>query len=67
MELGPEISLENVLMTYKSDFYTHISAVCVYAHEMGADCYSYMPILREYHAKCDETVPLLNEFCIPIK
>lgn len=66
-ELGPEISLENVLMTYKSDFYTHISAVCVYAHEMGATCYSYMPILREYHAKCDETVPLLNDFCIPVK
>ena len=67
IELGWDISLENVLMTYKCDFYTHVSAVSVYAHEMGATCYSYMPILREYNNKCGDVVPLLDDFCIPIK
>jgi len=66
VELDRSISLENVLMTYKSDFYTDNSSICVYAHAMGATCYSYMPILRDY-TDAYKNVPLIEDFCIPIK
>lgn len=66
-ELNWDICLENVIMTYKSDFYTSFSAVALYAHAIGATCYSYMPIIRKYQDKCTEKIPLIEDFCIPIE
>ena len=59
-------SLENVLMTYKCDFYTDNSSVAIYAEAMGVKCYSYIPILREY-TDAYHQVPLIEDFCIPIE
>lgn len=65
-ELSSDIVLENVLMTYHCDFYTDNSSVAIYAHEMGCDCYTYIPILRDY-TDVYSNVPLINEVCIPIQ
>lgn len=64
MELPADICLENVMKTYTSDFYTSISAVCIYAHEYGSKCYSYLPILKESTHYFDQPIPLLDKFCI---
>lgn len=65
IELSADISLENVLMTYHSDFFTDNSSIAVYGHAMNAKCYTYMPILREY-TDAYNNVPLIEKFCIPI-
>lgn len=65
-EIDGKIGLENVLMTYKSDFYTDYSSVAIYAHAMGVTCYSYLPIVREY-SNAYKNIPLIEEFCVPIK
>ena len=65
MEIDSVIGLENVLMSYKSDFYTLSSAVALYAHAMGITVYTYKPIFSEYSSALN-TVPIIEEFCIPI-
>jgi len=65
-ELDSSVCLENVLMSYKCDFYTDNSSVAIYAHDMGVECYSYIPILREY-TDAYNIVTFVEEFCIPIK
>lgn len=66
IELGPDVSLENVLMTYHCDFYTDNSSIAIYGNAMNAKCYTYMPILRDYTDAC-KNVPLIEKFCIPIQ
>lgn len=66
VEIDAKVGLENVLMTYKCDFYTDNSSVVIYGHAMGVTCYTYMPILREYTDSC-ENVPFIEDLCIPIK
>nr|MCR4879183.1 hypothetical protein [Bacteroidales bacterium] len=65
IELGSDVSLENVLMTYHCDFYTDNSSIAVYGNAMNVKCYTYMPILREY-TNAYNNVPLIEKFCIPI-
>lgn len=65
IELGPDVSLENVLMTYHSDFYTDNSSIAIYGNAMSAKCYTYMPILRDY-TDAYKNVPLIEQFCIPV-
>ena len=65
-ELDSSVCLENVLMSYKCDFYTDNSSVAIYAHDMGVECYSYIPILREY-TDAYNIVTFVEKFCIPIK
>jgi hypothetical protein len=65
LEIDPSIGLENVLMTYKPDFYTDNSSVAIYGHAMGVTCYTYMPILREY-TNAYNNVPLIEDFCKPV-
>ncbi len=66
IELGPDVSLENVLMTYHCDFYTDNSSIAVYGNAMNVTCYTYMPILRNYTDAYNH-VPLIEKFCIPIE
>ncbi len=65
IELDKNTVLENVLMTYACDFYTDNSSVAIYGHELGAACYSYIPILN-YYANTHRNYPLINKICIPI-
>ncbi|MBR2771354.1 MAG: hypothetical protein IKD78_04995, partial [Bacteroidales bacterium] len=65
IELGSDVSLENVLMTYHCDFYTDNSSIAVYGNALDVKCYTYMPILREY-TNAYNNVPLIEKFCIPI-
>lgn len=71
VELDKSVVLENVLHTYKCDFYTENSSVAIYGNEAGAKCYSYMPILRKYMSKekLEEiypTIPALRKAFINI-
>ena len=65
-ELSADVSLENVLMTYHSDFYTDNSSVAVYGNAMNVKCYTYIPILRNYTTAYN-SVPLIEQFCTPIE
>lgn len=48
IEFSPDVIIENVLKTYKCDFYTLNSAVAIYGSVAGAHCYSYIPLLKPY-------------------
>ena len=48
VELDKSVVLENVLQTYKCDFYTDNSSVAIYGSVTGAKCYTYIPILKGY-------------------
>ena len=63
-ELGAEVSLENTLMAHKkSDFYTAVSSVAIYAKAMGIRCFTFAPLVRQF---CDLHVPVVEDMCIPI-
>ncbi len=63
-ELSADIVLENVIMQYQCDFYTDVSSVCIYASEMHAHCYSYLPICYRYsHVNRDDAFRLVKNFC----
>lgn len=64
-ELGSEVVLENLFSTYKCDFYTNHSSVALYAHNMGATCYTYNPIIKKHKPDYKE-VNIVNKFCVQI-
>lgn len=64
-EIDAKVGLENVLMTYKCDFYTDNSSVAVYGHAMGVTCFTYLPILQEYTDAYDKE-PLVGDYFIPV-
>lgn len=66
-EIPANMGLENVLMTYKSDFYTDNSSVAVYAHAMNVTCFTYMPLLQKYANITFDNVPLIGDFCLPVQ
>lgn len=67
VELAPQIVLENVLMSYKCDFYSDSSSVGIYAHEMGVTCYSILPIVRKYNPEYGLNISeLVKRFYIDI-
>lgn len=65
VELDQDVVLENVLMTYHSDFYSNSSAVALYGHAMGAKCYSFNPLIQQITCIREE-IPLFDTIFIPI-
>lgn len=65
-EISPTISLENVLYTYKCDFYTSRSSVSIYASSMGALCYSYSSVIEKYVPNYGE-IPEIKNFCTMVE
>lgn len=61
--IDPTESLENILMTYRSDFYTGNSSIAIYAHEMGVTCYSYLHLLQRF-SNDYSNLPLLEDICV---
>ncbi|MBR4136539.1 MAG: hypothetical protein IKU03_09080 [Bacteroidales bacterium] len=71
IELDKSVVLENVLKTYRCDFYTDNSSVALYGSQMGAKCYTYKPIMRKYahKEKFEEwypTIPVLEKAFLPV-
>jgi hypothetical protein len=71
VELDKSVVLENVLQTYRCDFYTDNSSVAIYGSIAGSKCYTYIPILRKYidTKRLNEiypNIPFLNKSFIPI-
>lgn len=64
-EISPDFSLENILYTYKCDFYTSRSAVSIYASSMGAPCYSYSRLIEKYDVNYKE-LRVVENFCFMI-
>ncbi len=61
VELDKSVVLENVLQSYKCDFYTDNSSVAIYGSVTGAKCYTYIPILKK-HVSADI---LKSQYSIP--
>lgn len=65
IELDNNNVLENILNTYKCDFYSAGSSVSIYGTLAGAKCYSFIPLLQK-HCKMEEN-PVLKNFFINIE
>lgn len=55
IELGPNIVLENVLKTYKCDFYSSGSSVQIYGAIAGSKCYAFSSYLQKYNSEYDNS------------
>ena len=61
MEIDSRVALENVLFTYRCDFYTGNSSVAIYGKQMGAKIFSYAKILEEVGLKAE--IPSIMADC----
>lgn len=71
IEIPSDTCLENVLITYKCDFYTISSSTAIYGSMGGARCYTYMPILEPYLTEEQKRIifpdiPALRDVFTPI-
>lgn len=55
VELDSNIVLENVLKTYKCDFYSAGSSVQIYGAIAGAKCYTFSSYLKKYNSEYDNS------------
>ncbi|MCB0689023.1 MAG: hypothetical protein KDC53_20935, partial [Saprospiraceae bacterium] len=55
-EIKPSISLENIAMSSKADFYLATSSTAIYAVEMGRQVYSYANILLKFEPQFQRVV-----------
>ena len=71
VELDKSVVLENVLKTYRCDFFTDNSSVALYGSQMGAKCYTYKSLMRKYisEEKFEEwypSIPVLEKAFLPV-
>ena len=56
IELKDTAVLENILTTYKCDFYSAGSSIQIYGTIAGAKCYSFSSLTRKYTQLYDNTI-----------
>ncbi len=64
IKLDADIVLENLLLTYKIDFYSCNSTVALYASTYGSTCYNIVPMLKG--TKGFEDIPIMRKRTIYI-
>ena len=62
--VSPGECLEDILYSYRADFYTDASSVSIYAAEAGCQIYSYYPLLP--HFDLQKQIPFFKDYAIPI-
>ena len=63
-QIPASVVLENLLMAHPSAYYSLFSSVSIYGSQMGAKCYSYMPLLEDTSA--NEHFWIIDESTIPV-
>lgn len=61
IELDNSVVLENILKSYRCDFYSMRSSAGIYGTQSGAKCYAYTSLLRNY-ITIDDNHPLKDIF-----
>ena len=67
IEIDSDQSLESILITYKSDFYTGNSSVAIYASTAGTKCYSFIDFLCKKADYYKQFRCLMYDFCTIIE
>lgn len=65
-EIESGIILEELLETYKCDFYTANSSIAIYGATSGSTCYTYIPLLEPYTNAFDSE-KLIKELCVAVR